>query len=252
MFVIKKPKKVTFLMLVVGLTATFIIWIGYEFSLSDDPKGKVNIVKKIYYQMTTIVPVHPAVNLKVAFHRQEHALSCEVAALRMALLYRGVKVTENELIAQLPISDPNPRNLKDNTWGDPNLGFVGNINGRMPNSGYGVYEQPIYNMASKYRNARIITNGSIADLTTELANGNPVVVWGVIGKGKDISWKTPEGKVITAKLDEHARTLIGFTGKSDNPKLMILLDPIYGEIRLSISAFQKNWDMLAKKAVVIY
>jgi uncharacterized protein YvpB len=251
--VIKKPKKVTFLMLAIGLCAAFIIWIGYEYSLSDDPKGEVNIVKKIIYQVAAaVIPVHPAVNLKVTFHRQEHPLSCEVAALRMALLYRGVKVTENELISQLPISDPNPRNLKNNTWGDPNLGFVGNISGRMPNTGYGVYQQPIYDLASKYRTARIITNGTIADLTTELSKGNPIVVWGVIGKGKDISWKTPEGKVITAKLDEHARTLIGFTGKSDNPKLMILLDPIYGEIRLSISAFQKNWEKLDKKAVVIY
>ncbi len=251
--IIKKPKKATFLVLVVGLSMSLIIWIGYEYSLSDDPKGEVNIVKQIIYQAAAaVIPIHPAVDLEVAFHRQEHALSCEVAALRMALLYRGFNVTENELISQLPISDPDPRNLKENTWGDPNLGFVGNINGRMPNTGYGVYEQPIYDLASKYSSARIITNGTIADLTTELSKGNPVVVWGVIGTGKDISWQTPEGKIITAKLDEHARTLIGFTGSSDNPKLMILLDPIYGEIRLSISAFQKNWEMLAKKAVVIY
>jgi uncharacterized protein YvpB len=224
--------------------------VGYEFTI-DDPKGKVNVVKKIYYEVTNILPVNPAVYLKVAYHRQEHALSCEVAALKMALNYKGVKVTENELINQLPVSDPGPRQ-PNNIWGDPNLGFVGNINGTMPNTGYGVYQQPIYDLASKYRTAKIITNGTINDLIIELSDSNPIVVWGVVGHGKDISWKTPEGKGITAKLDEHARTLIGFTGQSDNPKLMILLDPIYGEIRLSISNFQKNWDKLDKKAVVIY
>lgn len=247
----KKSLKLTLFGILTSVIFIAIIWVAFEFTL-DDPKGTVNIVKKIVFQAATIIPVHPAVNLKVTWHRQEHALSCEVAALWMALNYKDVKVTETELIKQLPISDPNPRNLKDNTWGDPNLGFVGNINGRMPNTGYGVYQQPIYDLATKYRSARIITNGTIADLTTELSNNNPVVVWGVVGKGKDISWKTPEGKVITAKLDEHARTLIGFTGKSDNPKLMILLDPIYGEIRLSIADFQKNWEKLDKKAVVIY
>jgi len=45
----------------------------------------------------------------------------------------GVNVTENELIAQLPTSDPGPRNT-GNIWGDPELGFVGNINGSMPNT----------------------------------------------------------------------------------------------------------------------
>jgi len=237
------------ILILVGIIS-LIAWVVFELTI-DDPKGKVNVVKKIYYEVTTILPVNPAVDLKVPYHRQEHALSCEVAALKMALNYKGVTVTENELIRRLPISDPSPRH-PDNTWGDPNLGFVGNIDGTMPNTGYGVYEKPIYDLAAKYRTPRIIVNGTINDLLIELSDSNPIVVWGVVGKGKDISWQTPEGKIINAKLDEHARTLIGFTGQSDNPKLMILLDPIYGEIRLSIRDFQKNWDKLDKKAVVIY
>jgi uncharacterized protein YvpB len=187
----------------------------------------------------------------VPLHYQQHALSCEVASLTMALNYKGVKVTEDELIALLPFSDTGPRQA-GNIWGDPNLGFVGNIDGSMPNTGYGVYDQPIYDLAAKYRPAKIITNGTINDLLIELSDSNPIVVWGVVGSGQDISWKTPEGKTIYAKLDEHARTLIGFTGQSDNPKLMILLDPIFGKIRMTISDFQKNWNKLDKRAVVIY
>lgn len=92
----------------------------------------------------------------------------------------------------MPISDPGPRR-QNNIWGDPNLGFVGNINGAMPNTGYGVYEQPIYDLASKYRSAKIITDGTLADLITELTNDNPIIVWGVIvGRTRDISWETPE------------------------------------------------------------
>ena len=247
---IKKIKKIIFLialLIIIFSTA----WIVFELTL-DDPKGEENVVKKIYYQVErVIIPINPAIKLAVPEHRQEHALSCEVASLLMALNYKGVNVTENELIKQLPISDPGPRN-SDNTWGDPNLGFVGNINGKMPNTGYGVYEKPIYDLAMKYRPAKIITGATINDLLTELTNHNPVVVWGVIGSGKDISWKTPEGQVINAKLDEHARILIGFTGQSDNPQLIILLDPIYGEIRLKLADFIKNWGVLDKRAVVIY
>ncbi len=218
----------------------------------DDPKGKENVIKKIYYQTLRIIPIKPAIKLAVPYHHQQHTLSCEVASLMMALNYKGIKVTENELIQRLPISDPGSRR-QDNTWGDPNLGFVGNINGRMPNTGYGVYEQPIYDLATKYRPAKIIANGTLADLITELSNNNPIIVWGVVvGRSKDISWKTPEGKIITAQLDEHARTLIGFTGQSDSPQLMILLDPLYGEVRLKVADFLKNWELLEKKAVVIY
>jgi len=222
----------------------------YELKL-DDPKGEENVVKKIYYEVERIIiPIKPAVRLNVSYHRQQHALSCEVASLLMALNYKGVKVTENELIAQLPVSDPAPRQ-RGNIWGDPNLGFVGNINGMMPNTGYGVYDQPIYDLATKYRTAKIMTNATVNDLIAELGNGNAVVVWGVIGGGKDISWKTTDGQTINAKMDEHARTLIGFTGASNDPQLMILLDPIYGEIRLPVADFLKNWQRLDQRAVAV-
>lgn len=233
------------------IVALGITWVVFEFTI-DDPKGEENAVKKIIYQAAAAIPVYPAIELNVPYHHQQHALSCEVASLTMALNFKGSKVTENELISQLPVSDSGPRNLNNNAWGDPNLGFVGNIDGRMPNTGYGVYEQPIYDLAIKYRNAKIISNGTISDLIAELSNGNPVVVWGVIGIGRDISWQTASGKIINAKMNEHARTLIGFTGASDMPKSMILLDPIYGKITMSVNDFQKNWEQLDKRAVAIY
>ena len=229
--------------------AVFLCWVIFELTL-DDVKGEENAVKKVVYQAAAILPIKPSVKLSIPYHHQEHTLSCEVASLLMALNFRGVKITESELIKELPVSDPGPRRA-NNIWGDPNLGFVGNINGQVPNGGYGVYEQPIYNLAVKYRSAKIITNATLDDLITELINGNPIVVWGVIGSGRDISWKTSDGKFIPAKLDEHARTLIGYTGESNNPQLMILLDPIYGEIRMKVNDFLANWEMLDKRAVVI-
>ena len=249
----KKIKKFILPGLIAVLILSITAWVVFELTI-DDVKGEENVVKKIVlqavYQVALIIPVKPAVKLAVPYHHQEHALSCEVASLLMALNYRGVKVTESELIKNLPVSDPGPRQA-NNIWGDPNLGFVGDVNGYMPNTGYGVYEQPIDDLALKYRPAKIITSGTLDSLITELGNGNPVVVWGVVGTGRDISWTTSGGKVITAKMDEHARTLIGFTGDSKNPQLMILLDPIFGEIRLTVKDFLANWKMLENKAVVV-
>jgi uncharacterized protein YvpB len=246
--IIKKKKIILFSILLIVII--FISWIIVELNVPD-VKGKESLVKRIYFQITGIFPIKPAIRLTVPYHRQEHALSCEIASLLMALKYRGVDVTENQLIQQLPISDAGSRN-PNNIWGDPNLGFVGNINGSMPNTGYGVYERPLYDLALKYRDAKIINNATINDLMHELVNGNPIVVWGVVGSGRSISWDTPEGKTINAKMDEHARTLIGYTGNSDNPKLIVLLDPIYGEIRLSTKGFLANWTTLDKRALVVY
>jgi uncharacterized protein YvpB len=231
-------------------------WIIFEV-MTDDPKGEENPVKiavvSAYYKIAMVMPskAKPAVKLAVPYHRQQHALSCEVASLLMALEYRGVSVTENELIAQLPVSNPGPRN-PGNIWGDPNLGFVGNINGSMPNTGYGVYQQPIYDLATKYRPAKIIASGTLADLIDALTNNNPVVVWGVIGNGRDISWQTSAGVPVQAQMNEHARTLIGYTGTSDNPQELILLDPIFGEIKMTVAAFLVNWGKLDDRAVIIY
>jgi uncharacterized protein YvpB len=230
-------------------------WVIFELTI-EDVKGEENVVKNTAFMAAQMIPAiipqaKPAIRLSVPYHHQEHKLSCEVASLLMALEYRNVKVTESELIRQLPFSDPGPRSAS-NIWGDPNLGFVGNIDGQMPNTGYGVYEQPIYDLAVKYRPAKIATSSSLDELVTELANGNPIVVWGVVGTGRDISWKTAAGKTISAKLDEHARTLIGYTGTSKNPQQLILLDPIYGELRMNVKDFLANWGKLDNRAVVIY
>ncbi|MFA6410813.1 MAG: C39 family peptidase [Candidatus Buchananbacteria bacterium] len=246
-----KIKRLYFLLLLATMVFLLIAWSIFELT-TNDAKGKESVVKKIYYKTLCAIPIKPSIKLDVAYHHQQHSLSCEVASLLMALNYKGVKVTEDELIKQLPISDPGPRS-QNNTWGDPDLGFVGDIDGRMPDTGYGVYEKPIYDLALKYRPAKIMVNATLADLIAELANDNPVVVWGVvIGRTKDISWKTPEGKTIKAHLDEHARTLIGFTGQPKNPELIILLDPLYGEVRLKTADFLKNWQLLENRAVVIY
>jgi len=249
-----KHRKHIILSVLLCFVIIFFGWTIYELTL-DDVKGEENPVKQVVTEVINkvdlIVPIKPAVKLAVPYHRQEHNLSCEAAALLMALNYRGVAVTESDLIKALPVSDPGPRQA-NNIWGDPNLGFVGNIDGHMPDTGYGVYEQPIYDLASKYRTAKIISSSTLDNLITELVNGNPIVVWGVSGKGRDISWQTSAGKVITAKMDEHARTLIGYTGDSKNPQLMILLDPIYGEIRMKVVDFLANWKMLDNRAVVVY
>lgn len=188
------------------------------------------------------------VRLDVPYDRQDYALSCEVAALKMALAYKGVYVSEDELMSHVGY-DPTPHN--GDVWGNPYNAFVGDIRGKQSTTGYGVYWDPIARAASAYREAESFTNGAVQTLTHEIAKGNPIVVWGNAGTGKRVDWKTPDGETIYAFNGEHARTVKGFIGPLDNPTHIIVNDPLYGEIVYATPSFEANWATLFKSGVII-
>jgi uncharacterized protein YvpB len=187
--------------------------------------------------------------LNVPWHRQEHALSCEIASLKMALSGAGLNVPEAELIAALRF-DPTPR--QNGIWGDPYTGFVGDIDGKMMGDGYGVYWEPIARVGLKYRRTEVIQGGSLPQLMYHLNQNRPIVVWGYFGRGNEVNWTTPAGRQIRGVNGEHARTLVGYTGSMTAPESLILLDPIYGELRWSVDEFLNNWGALENGAVVVY
>ena len=188
------------------------------------------------------------VKLSVPIDFQDKPLSCEAAALKMALAAKGVKVSENDIMAKIPV---NAAVRKGNIWGDPYKEFVGNINGRQNTTGYGVYWDPIAQAANTWRTAVARTGWSIPELTQEVANGNAVVVWGVYPGGYQDNWKTAAGKSILAWKGEHARTLIGFVGSADDPSQLILNDPVAGQIIWTKAKFQTDFAKFGNAGVVV-
>jgi len=189
------------------------------------------------------------VKLGVPFHRQERNLSCEVAALKMAMNYKGVNVSEAELVGKLPFD---PAKHEGNVWGNPNIAFVGDIDGKQPTTGYGVYWQPIADIANQYGLVgTAFTGWTIEQLTEQIKNGHPVVVWGTASSGQRIDWQTPSGDNVVAVSGEHARTAIGYVGDYKNPTRIIVLDPLYGERYYSTSSFLNNWGVLGNSGVVV-
>jgi len=191
-----------------------------------------------------------AVTLNVPLDYQDKALSCELASLKMALNYRGIGVSENDILSIIGF-DPTIRN--GDTWGDPNSAFVGDINGRQNTTGYGVHWDPIAKAANHWRRATAFSGWTLTQMAQEIANGNPIVVWGVYGKSpyQDI-WHTPNGKIIYGYKGEHARTLIGFKGSVANPTSFILNDPIAGKITWTPAQFSGNLATFGNSGVVIY
>lgn len=188
------------------------------------------------------------VKLNIASDLQDRALSCEAAALKMALANKGVRVSESDIMSHVGF-DPTPH--KGNTWGDAYLAFVGDINGRQNTTGYGVYWDPIAKAGNNWRPSQAFTGWTSRQVAAEIQNGNAVVVWGVYGRGYEDSWNTPAGKYVYAWKGEHARTVIGFVGSADDPKKFIINDPYTGQITWTTAQFESDWGIFGRSGVVV-
>src|SRR5947207_2648584 len=111
--------------------------------------GIVGILAFIATFLSAVPASPPATQrvLEVPWHHQEHNLSCEAAALRMALSYYGINKDELTLIRYMT-RDSRPARFDAAgrlvRWGDPAYAYVGNPDGHIERySGYGVYFQPV-------------------------------------------------------------------------------------------------------------
>jgi len=188
--------------------------------------------------------------IEIALDWQDDALSCEAASLKMALVGKKVFVSEDEIMEKIGY-DLTRR--KGDVWGDPHERYVGDIDGKMCKTGYGVYWDPVAKAAQNWREAEAFSGATIEDLTSELKDRNPVVIWGVLPKSSlsSCSWYTPEGKFILAFKDTHVRLAIGFVGPQDNPSKIIINDPLSGRLYWSTDFFLNNWKAFNNSGVVI-
>jgi len=187
--------------------------------------------------------------LNIPIDYQDKKLSCEAAALKMALFGKGVRVSENDI---MKIVGYDPTKRSSGIWGNPNGAFVGDINGRQNTTGYGVYWGPIARAAKKWRpDSESFTNWTLKKIIAEVANGNPVEFWGVVDPAKPDSWKTPAGETIGAWKGEHTRTLVGFIGSRINPRTLIINDPLSGILYWPKEKFSANWAKFNNSGVVV-
>jgi uncharacterized protein YvpB len=205
----------------------------------------LNLSKDLSFSFTTEPEV---VKLAIASDLQDQALSCEAAALKMALAGKGVTVSESEIMTYVGF-DPTPHSGA--TWGDPYEAFVGDIRGKQNTTGYGVYWGPIAHAANHWRPSEAFTGWTVPQITEEISKGNAIVVWGVYGSGYEDSWHTPAGKYIYAWKGEHARTVIGYVGSKDNPTQIILNDTYAGQIYWSRARFEQDWAIFGNAGVVV-
>jgi len=191
--------------------------------------------------------------LQVAWHHQEHRLSCEAAALRMALSFVGVSADELALMRFMgydtrpALFDAKGRLVR---WGDPNQAYVGNPDGVIQRfTGYGVYSGPVAR-AVVAAGAGLIASGSISPqaVYNAVLAGHPVVAWisNTYHRVPLSSYVAYDGRRVYYTLTEHAVTIVGV-----RPGAVLINDPWFGPAWHSKAQFESAYATFGNMAVVV-
>jgi uncharacterized protein YvpB len=190
-------------------------------------------------------------NAPLVIQNPELPRGCEVTSITMLLQYAGKSVTKNEIANQL-VKDETPiqrKGEKIKAWGDPNIGFVGNMFD-ITKPGYGVYHRPLHLLLNDHMkgNALDLTGMEFGDVLRFVEKDNPVVV--IINSRFRpvhdwISWEGPTG-VVRATFREHAVLLVGY-----DKEYVYVNDPLSGvkNRKLHRGLFKKGWEQMGQQAV---
>lgn len=176
------------------------------------------------------------VMLQVPFLKQTELFTCNIAAARMILAFKGVNIPEEELKNKVGYGG-------ERGSGNPNKGYV---------TDYGTYWDPIQRAVSTYRSAHVYKDWTVTDILTQVAGGNPVQIWSQNqwSDPHDISWTTSDGTHIYAINGMHSYVIKGFHGSINNPTAIIANDPWRGEWIFNVDEFTRLWNFF-KVAMIV-
>jgi uncharacterized protein YvpB len=190
----------------------------------------------------------------VPFYRQQYELSCEEAALQMALGHDFIGVSQLQELNDIGV-DLRPSYFTAGRvlhWGDPYINFVGDVNAsEVQLTGYGTYFSTIARIGSAY-GARVLTAGEgipAQDVYRAVLGNHPVVVWVSFDwqfhpRG---SWVAFDGRQVQYEGPvEHAVTVVGV-----NQGSVYVYNPWFGPQSIDRATFEAAYATYNHMAVVI-
>ena len=163
----------------------------------------------------------------------------------MLLNYYGYGVTKNELANKIKRV---PLDLPGNKKGNPNVGFVGDME---DGPGLAVYNGPIFDLAQQYAGDKVVnlTGTSFDDLLKKVNQGEPVWII-TTASFAPVSvfekWDTPQG-TIEVTFSEHSVVITGYDDES-----IYINDPYgYKNRKVDREPFIKAWEQMGSQAVTI-
>ncbi|WP_439020599.1 C39 family peptidase [Bacillus thuringiensis] len=174
---------------------------------------------------------------------------CEVTSLAMLLQYKGIQIDKMQLASEIHRVPFEQNGLK----GNPYEGFVGNIYTKSE-PGYGVYNQPIFNLAEKYIPEKVLnlTGRDMQDVYKVISSGSPV--WVIINttfkplaESSFETWNTSSGEVKITYY-EHSVVVVGY-----DQNFVYVNDPLKNNPRFAVprAEFEKAWEQMGKQAITI-
>ena len=197
--------------------------------------------------------------LDIGWHHQEHNLSCEAAALKMALSYYGISVDEMTLIGYMTNDrrtaefDARGRLMR---WGNPNAAYVGDPDGRIQlYQGYGVYFAPVAAAAIRAGAEAPVAGGGLygssispARVYWAVRHGHPVVAW-ISNTYRQVPlshFTAFDGSDVAYTLTEHAVTIAGVRADA-----VLINDPWFGPAWHPKAQFESAYRTFDDMAVVV-
>lgn len=172
---------------------------------------------------------------------------CESISLYLLLKYNGVEVSPETIVATLKKGDTPHMEGNVKYGGDPEIEFVGNPKDK---SGYGVFEEPIIDVANQFKpGIKKITGTSLDGVLEIVKKGYPVQVWASSYQRtptKCNTWIHKEsGKTITWYCNFHSLVVIGYANNK-----IIVSDPLTGTIvRYDRKKFEAAYNFYGRRAI---
>lgn len=179
---------------------------------------------------------------------------CEAVSTLMMLEYTDISFEKMEFANMIP--KDNTKLIETNSgikqWGNPKVGFVGDITGN-EEKGYSVDPEPIIEMLGEEKLGTPVnlTGNDVSSLENYIRLGKPVVVWVSMNFQEEIeyiSWKTESGKEIVGTFSTHAMTLVGA-----DSAYYYLNDP-YSKTKnyqVGKDTFERVWKKMGSKAITL-
>jgi len=176
---------------------------------------------------------------------------CEVTSLTMVLLWAKINANKMTLASQIA-KDPTPYSVVNGVihWGNPNVGFVGDITGN--SLGFGVYHGPVLKLALTYHGATDLTGQSFEQILTHVTAGYPVWVitsftFQPVPADQWHEVISPEG-AYQMTYNEHSVVITGFTNE------FVWINDPYANIKnrqLNRGPFEAAWVQFGNQSIVL-
>ncbi|MDR1067356.1 MAG: C39 family peptidase [Clostridiales bacterium] len=184
--------------------------------------------------------------------RPELPRGCEMTSLAALINYNGERADKMKL-AEAVAKDDAPLMFKRGklTWGDPNVGFVGDMYD-MSKNGYGVHHKPVYDILLEYfpRRALDLTGCLFEDALEFVADGCPV--WVITNAAYDrvpmtefSCWSSPSGEIRTT-FREHSVVITGYDLEN-----VYFNDPLEAAESAPFEEFRAAWEQMGRQALTV-